>query len=245
MLTKVRKRLTYANVAMTLAFVLAMSGGAYAAGKYIITSTKQISPKVLKSLTGKAGAKGATGPQGPAGPAGPQGLSGTAGVKGDTGPKGDQGIPGEKGEKGAKGAPGEPWTPNGTLPEGATETGGWSVNIGDAGSASFPNAERTAISFTIPLEKALDETHVKTLPIGQKSTECPGTVEKPEAKAGFLCVYVGASHEMFFEGPVIDPLSAGEEILTQGASTSGAILADAANLTHEAAYASGSWAVTA
>ena len=44
-----RGRLSYANVAMTLALVFAMSGGAYAASKYVITSTKQISPKVLKA----------------------------------------------------------------------------------------------------------------------------------------------------------------------------------------------------
>ena len=47
MLRAIRSRLTYANVAVTLALVLAMSGGAYAADRYLITSTKQIKPKVL------------------------------------------------------------------------------------------------------------------------------------------------------------------------------------------------------
>jgi hypothetical protein len=37
--------------------VFAMTGGAYAAKRYLITSTKQISPSVLKQLQGKAGAK--------------------------------------------------------------------------------------------------------------------------------------------------------------------------------------------
>lgn len=54
MLLRVRKRLTYANVAMTLALVFAMSGGAYAAKKYVISSTKQIKPSVLKQLQGNA-----------------------------------------------------------------------------------------------------------------------------------------------------------------------------------------------
>ena len=60
----IRKRVSYTNVVLTLILVFAMSGGAYAAGRYLITSTKQISPKVLKALAGKSGA---TGPAGAAG----------------------------------------------------------------------------------------------------------------------------------------------------------------------------------
>ncbi|MHB8240434.1 MAG: hypothetical protein ACYDHN_00430 [Solirubrobacteraceae bacterium] len=45
-----RKRLTYANVTATLALVFSMSGGALAASHYLIRSTKQISPKVLRSF---------------------------------------------------------------------------------------------------------------------------------------------------------------------------------------------------
>lgn len=48
MFSRIRNRMIYANVAMTVALVFAMSGGAYAASRYMITSTKQISPKVLK-----------------------------------------------------------------------------------------------------------------------------------------------------------------------------------------------------
>src|ERR1700720_3767609 len=88
------KRLTFANVGITIAVVLAMSGGAYAAGKYVITSTKQISPKVLKALKGNAGAKdlqGSIGPSGPAGPTGPQGPEGKAGTAGNEGAQGKDG----------------------------------------------------------------------------------------------------------------------------------------------------------
>jgi hypothetical protein len=80
-LSNIRPRLTYANVAATLALVFSMSGGALAASHYLISSKKQISPKVLKELKGNAGAKGATGPagaQGPAGAAGAPGAQGTA-----------------------------------------------------------------------------------------------------------------------------------------------------------------------
>ena len=59
-----RRRLSYANVTATLALVFAMSGGAMAANHYLITSTKQINPKVLKKLTGKTGKTGANGANG-------------------------------------------------------------------------------------------------------------------------------------------------------------------------------------
>jgi hypothetical protein len=47
-----------------VALVLALGGTGYAAHRYVITSTKQIAPKVLKKLRGKTGPQGAQGPQG-------------------------------------------------------------------------------------------------------------------------------------------------------------------------------------
>jgi len=47
-----RRRFSYANVAATLALVFSMSGGALAANHYLINSTKQIKPSVLKKLKG-------------------------------------------------------------------------------------------------------------------------------------------------------------------------------------------------
>lgn len=79
------KRLTYANVAATLALVFSMSGGAIAASKYLITSTKQISPKVIKKLKGKAGPAGLPGPVGKEGPAGKEGVAGKEGKEGKAG----------------------------------------------------------------------------------------------------------------------------------------------------------------
>lgn len=74
-----RKRLSYANVAATLALVFSMTGGAMAANHYLISSTKQIKPSILKKLKGNAGAKGATGPQGAQGAQGGAGPAGPAG----------------------------------------------------------------------------------------------------------------------------------------------------------------------
>jgi hypothetical protein len=80
-----KSRITYANVVATLALVFAMSGGALAASKYLITSTKQISPKVVKSLKGKNGKTGKTGATGPAGPTGKEGPAGKEGQPGKAG----------------------------------------------------------------------------------------------------------------------------------------------------------------
>lgn len=77
-----RRHLNYANVVATFALVFAMSGGALAAHHYLINSTKQIKPSVLKSLKGKTGKTGATGAAGPQGPAGVNGTNGTNGTNG-------------------------------------------------------------------------------------------------------------------------------------------------------------------
>jgi hypothetical protein len=87
-----RRRFSYASVAATLALVFAMSGGALAARHYLITSTKQISPKVLKSLSGKPGPRGAAGKEGPAGKEGAAGKQGPAGKEGAAGKEGISGV---------------------------------------------------------------------------------------------------------------------------------------------------------
>jgi hypothetical protein len=78
-----RRHLTYANVVATLALVFAMAGGAVAANHYLINSTSQINPKVIKKLkahNGKAGATGKTGATGSAGSAGAPGAPGAPGA---------------------------------------------------------------------------------------------------------------------------------------------------------------------
>jgi hypothetical protein len=199
MFSRIRRRLTFANVAMTLALVFAMSGGAYAAKKYLITSTKQISPKVLSQLRGNTGPKGETGPQGAKGEAGPAGKDGTNGTNGKDGAQGPAGATGPAGPTGQTGYVA-------TLPKGATEKGVW-VN-GHGGTAG--EVSEAAISFTIPISKTLTETHIHYLKVGQKgegkfeagvtgkdgeNTGCPTSsgAASPEAEEGNLCVF--AEHE--------------------------------------------------
>ncbi len=86
MFSAIQRRLSYANVAATLALVFSMSGSALAAKRYLLNSTKQINPKVLKKLKGKEGHSGKEGPAGPGGKEGPQGAQGPAGATGAIGP---------------------------------------------------------------------------------------------------------------------------------------------------------------
>lgn len=211
MLSMIRKRLTYANVTMTLALVFAMAGGAYAANKIIITSVKQIKPSVVKQLRGK------TGKQGPAGPAGVQGSQGAVGATGKEGAKGANGTNGTNGINGTSvtgkqlstseaacnkeggseftAAEGKKTTAcNGTtgftstLPSGKTETGAWvAEGVDQAGG----EPKRTAISFSIPLAEMPEE--VIPVPIGGPTPAgCSGNVDEPSAEPGRFCLFEGA-----------------------------------------------------
>jgi hypothetical protein len=272
MLSAMRKRFTYTNVAVTLALVFAMSGGAYAASRYVITSTKQIKPSVLKSLAGK------TGPAGPAGPAGVAGSTGPPGPQGPAGSAGANGSPGESvtsaavgkganckeggakftvgsgasayacnGEKGKQGEPGEPGAPGepwavGGLPAGATETGVWSAGAPET-ATGLPVL--TPLSFPVPLAARLDEAHVHFMEVGAASTEeCPGTVEEPKAASGNLCVYAELTEGMA-SGRVITPGFAAFFTKNEvGALKSGAELIVVTNGEATRHLEDGSWAVT-
>jgi hypothetical protein len=252
MFKALRTRLSYTNVVATLALFFAMSGGALAAGHYLISSTKQISPKVLKALQGKAGASGA---QGLAGAAGPQGPAGSAGAKGEPGAAGKEGPAGEsvtsaalgKGEGGcAEGGSkftvgGKETTAcNGTmgfterLPKGKTETGVWdfSVPMAETGAAFAP------ISFSIPLGEELNEHQVEFVEEGQTTKECPGTLAQPKAEPGTLCVYG------FAIGATSDQIVKGADVFVKGASVTGAFVDFILNPGEELKEGFGTWAVT-
>jgi hypothetical protein len=194
-----RSRFTYSNVVATLALVFAMSGGALAASKYLITSTKQIKPSVLSSLKGKAGPAGAAGAAGPAGAVGLAGAAGAVGPTGPQGPAGEPGAPGAEGKAGKNGTTGKegsPWTDSGTLPEGSTETGAWSFGP-TTDEALIPVA-----SFAIPLAHTLAAGHAHFINVkgmeeplpGEEvaSTACLGSAAEPKATSGNLCVYAAA-----------------------------------------------------
>jgi hypothetical protein len=221
-----------------------MSGGAYAAGKYLITSTKQISPKVLKALQGKGGPAGKNGANGTNGTPGATGPTGPAGPAGPTGPAGS-GAPGPEGKEGAPGGPGKegsPWTAGGVLPSKATETGTWSDTAHEGELAV------STITFTIPLKEALNTAHVHFLLVGEtEETDCKGgSVEKPKASPGNLCVFEGAANgdiEPSKLGAIKDP----SKVFTEapGAGTSGALIFMSPHEESLSGTAWGTWAVTA
>lgn len=103
---RMKRHLTYANVAATLALVLAMSGGAVAAtggfssgGTLRACANEEGAIRLLKpgkhcgkgqksvswNQTGPAGARGSVGPAGAAGVAGPTGPGGAKGAEGPQG----------------------------------------------------------------------------------------------------------------------------------------------------------------
>jgi hypothetical protein len=179
-----------------------MTGGAYAAKKYLITSTKQISPKVLKALQGKAG------------PAGANGLAGASGKEGPAGPAGPPGPPGPKGENGKDGSP---WTVSGTLPEGKTLQGDWAITAEAPGTGISEGVAATTIDFGIPLVaapvpiyvKAPTEEEVAKHEFPTPPAGCTGNVDEPGAEPGNLCVFAIEEVNVNSGGVDICPSSTG------------------------------------
>jgi hypothetical protein len=154
----VLSRLTYANVAATLALTIAAGGAtAYAAGRAPSDGVQLCAAKKTGDLRlakpgkcqpgekavalpagpqGAAGAVGATGATGAIGATGPAGTPGTLGERGERGPQG------ERGEQGEQGAPGSPATalvsPNERYSITPTDKG--IVLAGPNGSVTFDGA---------------------------------------------------------------------------------------------------------
>jgi hypothetical protein len=272
MFSRLRKHFTYANVALTLTLVFMMSGGAYAASKYLITSTKQISPKVLKTLTGKTGAKGPAGPAGPVGPAGAKGETGTAGKDGAPGKEGASGASVSvkevkaseaacakqggssftaagtttlacNGREGQEGAEGSPWTAKGTLPTGSTERGQWAF----AGHA--PTFVLASLSFSIPLAAPLSQNEVHFIghEEGAGEPKQAAAITNGECTGNWEAPGAKSGNLCVF----INPFGGGPAKLvvlngegsTVGAGVSGAILEEQNFEEGFVAYA-GSWVVT-
>lgn len=82
------KRPSAGLIVATLALFVSLCGTGFAASHYLITSTGQISPSVLKKLD-KAGPRG---PQGNPGAPGATGATGATGLTGATGAAGTSGI---------------------------------------------------------------------------------------------------------------------------------------------------------
>jgi hypothetical protein len=191
MFSAIRKRMhvSPATVVASLALVFAMTGGAYAAGHYLITSTKQISPRVLKQLKGANGANGANGASGAAGAAG---ATGPGGPQGPQGPKGETGAKGENGKNGTNGTTG--FTE--TLPSEKTEKGDWSVSGIASSEFQFMVA---SVSFVIPLAKA--PTPILVRKGAPTPPHCTGSLSEPGAEPGFLCVFANEEKAIEKENP--------------------------------------------
>jgi hypothetical protein len=224
----------------------------------------------LKGRAGPSGASGAAGAQGPAGPAGPTGSAGPQGPTGPAGGNGANGesvsVTAFKGkengcaEGGAKFSAGgkEAAACNGkngqtgftsTLPPEKTETGTWEVIVGHPVYAAG-----TAFSFPIPLSAPLvnvekcgetgqPECVIHVITFGEADPQgCKGgTVEKPTAEPGNLCIYRSEyQNNVIFVGELNPANGRGGQ-----ASTSGAGLELVPEKEEgEAMIALGTWAVT-
>jgi hypothetical protein len=261
MLRAFRSRMTYANVAVTLALVFAMTGGAYAANHYLITSTKQISPKVLKALKGNAGAPGAAGVQGPAGAAGPAGPQGPGGPEGKAGSPGTsvtssvepKGVNCKEGGSKFAAASGNTYACNGekgkegtfggqSLPTGKTLTGVYAAaSFSEAGvpTAGFGKAV-AGVTFALPVlnrpgSPPPPPLNVHFIKVGATlPAGCSGNANEPAAEENNLCVFAENEENVFVAAPVLKGTLAniGFEIAAFAAAKGNV-------------YTTGTWAVTA
>jgi hypothetical protein len=207
MFSAIRRRMhvSPATVIATLALVFAMTGGAYAASKYLITSTKQIKPSVLAQLkgrTGPAGVNGANGAQGPQGPTGTgaPGPEGKAGGPGESvasaevkvGEAGCNKLGGSKftvggkettacnGKEGKEGKEGSPWTAGGNLPPGRPLRGEWGIQEFFSEHKEFANT----VSFALPPASA---PAVHILNKNEKELVYNATTKKVEEVSSSVC----------------------------------------------------------
>jgi hypothetical protein len=232
MFSRVGRHFTLGNVALVGVLVFVMSGGAYAAKHYVISSTGQISPKVLKALQGKPGATGPGGAQGTPGAPGPAGKEGQGGATGKEGPAGANGVSvtskqltssdtacsTEGGTEFTAAGGAKTTVCNGktgfseTLPSGKTLQGEWGLVA--SVSAEFAYVD-TSVSFDIPLAAAPVPHFIRQSglePVWNKATEkeeevastvCLGSAKEPKATPGNLCVYASVEGNIL-KNPVGD-----------------------------------------
>jgi hypothetical protein len=177
---------------------------------------------------------GAAGPTGESGATGPTGATGATGA-GPQGATGATGVTGAAGPGGANGPNGLPLPA--TLENNRAVAGAW-IAASPQGALP-PGYTLGPISFPTRLAGGLDEEHAVYLnkaQTAQAATErsltikeaCGehGTLEAPEANAGFLCVYTGVEELQVasFHG-ITHPSAAATGTGEKGASTTGAAVA--------------------
>ena len=211
-------------VIAVVALIAALGGSAIAAGGALTGKQKKEVTKIAKKYAGKAGAPGAAGTNGTNGIDGAPGLNGKDGKNGEdgntvlsgfgapndtVGKDGDFYIdtnsqtiygPKEAGEWPTPGTPlkGDPWTPDGTLPDGASLTGTYTPNklvefegFEVPGLMAEGESYLSPISFSLPLSSAPQFIYVPHIGTGYgTATGCPGVVGGvPQADSGKFCVY--------------------------------------------------------
>jgi Collagen triple helix repeat (20 copies) len=190
------------NIVAWLALFVALSGTSMAASHYIITSTKQIKPSVLRQLRGArgprgapgamgtAGAKGANGAQGPAGATGSTGSAGSKGEKGTTGMVGKEGLEGPQGPEGPEGHEGKEGLPGTALAYAHVNAEGTVIEAFEKGHAA-PN-----IKVTQPVEEPTGIYCISGL--GFDAHNVVGTIdynETQENQSPVLTATLGAGEE--------------------------------------------------
>ncbi len=170
MLSRFRERFGTAGLIVSIAaLVLALAGGAFAASGGLTGKQKKEVKAIAKQFAGKPGAPGAQGAQGAAGANGKDGAPGPKGATGSEGATGPEGPPGPLLE---------------TLESGQTETGFWNYFEPEKGSGLVN------ISYQFRLEAPIGTGSIVVLaPEEGETTECPGTLEEPQAAPGVLCLY--------------------------------------------------------
>jgi hypothetical protein len=174
---------------------------------------------------------------------------------------GEEGPEGLEGLEGPEGPEGKPWTPNSTLPSGATETGAWAFSGGvqtfkaDVGGEeeeiTVGNPEvRVPISIPIELPSPLSDPGINVHYSTQANFRdfdgdatngefgCTGNSGSPAAPKGHLCIFQGGPLTSATFVEMFKPDSNSE-----GSSVVGGYLLF--SITGPNAAGGGSWAVTA
>jgi hypothetical protein len=201
-ITSLREPFGKAGLAVAiLALVLALVGGAYAAGGLTKSQEKQVT-KIAKKYAGKPGATGAPGAAGTNGTNGKDGASGTNGTNGkgvviaapaSPGcPAGGKSIEVEGSGVKSNICNGNPAQYPQELPSGHTLTGHWAAS--GFGSAGFPNPGTGhvvgAVSYPISLAAVPAGPNQHFIKEGEAPpTGCSGTPEEPQADPGNLCIF--------------------------------------------------------
>lgn len=170
MLAMLRARLTYANVGVTVALVLGTTGFAVAATSHRASTTVTACVARADGSVRIVSARARCGRHARRLSWSKQGPRGFAGAQGAQGPQGPAGPLLEQ-------------LPSGKTLRGVYDVGGMEVN------GATQTSQGASVTFAIPLAAAPNPHFLSK---GARPTaDCPGTVEKPEASPGQLCVYEG------------------------------------------------------